>query len=665
MHVIEELELYRLAEFNRHRAAWGLWATEPEDLNEQLLAVRINPQSDTYRNSIDNFLGNLDINPIRRSNLVEVRFSSQDPELASRITNRLADDYIERNLQVRWDATQRASEWLSRQLVGLKGRLERSQDAVQQYARENSILFVAQEQDLTNATLQQLQEEFTSSQSVRFQKESLYNLLGSSGSHEVPGALQNKLIQDLRVQLAGLQRKRAELSAKFKAEYPTVIQVQKQIDAIEQSLAETKAILTRDIADEYSAALDHENQLRAAVEAQKALVNQIGEKSIQYNILKREADTNRELYVGLLQRMKEAEVSAGMSASNIRIVDAAEVPKKPVRPRVALNLAFALFLGLGFGIGLAFFQEYMDNTLKDPDETLRYLRLPSLAVIPSIHSSHILPAYSTNGNGNGNKSLVAWKVSGKRRSQAVAFPEILGGGGDESGLAEFYRQLRTSILLSRANKAPRSLLITSAFVGEGKTTTAVNIAITMSQLGDKVLLVDSDMRKPRCHKLLGIPNPNKGLATFLTGQSSWDEIIQNTHIPNLFLVPCGPLPPNPSELFYSLTMQEFITRVSGQFKFIVFDSPPVLRVSDARILAGMVDAVAVTVHGGRTPRDGVRRAKDQLLAVNANVIGVILNNLDFSTSSYGYYYDGAYDSAYGDAYSDQGEDRNTVTHSSV
>ena len=536
---------------------------------------------------------------------------------------------------MKWEATQKASEWLSQQLVGLQGKLEQSEEELQRYAKENSILFIDEKQSMSAQKLKQLEEEYTRSEAERIQEESLYNQVRTGEDSSIPGMLENRLYQELSVRCAELKRQHSELSATFTPEYPKVKRLQFQIDELERSLENERMALTRRVRDNYLAAVHRERLLEQVVARETRQFNQIAEKSIQYNILKREVDTNKQLYDGLLQRLKEAGVSAGLRASNVRVVDTAEVPLQPARPRKLLNLALGLFLGLGLGIGLALFQEYLDNTLKTPNDVQRFLRLPALGVIPSAaaNGQGKLPY----GYGYGTRKQLPKPATALASNRASLHLELIGTDSN-SPLSEAYRSLRTSMLLSTSGRPPRVVLITSAQPGEGKTTTVVNLAITLAQLGSRVLVVDSDMRKPRIANLLKLKPSLAGLSTYLTGQSSLDEAIVATSIPNLYGIPCGPSPPNPAELLSSSQLKELLNGTHEKFHYLLLDSPPVLHVADARILAAQVEAVILVAHGGVTPRELVNHAKMQLLQVNANVIGVALNNVDFSTFGYDYYY---------------------------
>jgi len=630
-HVIDELQLYRYPEFYRTRLLFGLIEENPDNFPSASDPGPPDHTSDAYRNCLKHFLDSIAVNPVRRSNLVEVSFLSQDPKLAERIANKLADDYIQQNLQVKWDEALKASEWLSGRLVELKGKLEKSEDGLQAYAQANSILFVEEKQNLVNARLKQLQEEYTKAQADRFQKESLYNLVQTGKVQDLPGVLDNHLIQDLSVRLAEVQRDYAQLTATVKPDYPKAVALKKQVDALQANLDHEKGALAGNIVDGYHSALANEKYLAQAVEEQKKEVNDIAEKSIQYNILKREVDTSRQLFEGLLQRMKEAQVSAGLEASNIRIVDAAEVPKRPAKPRVVFNLALGVILGLGVGIGLAFFQEYLDNTLKTPDEVETLLRLPSLGV---------LPAFSLNGTGKAARDRSACVAPGKDPPMAAAIQT-------HPAAVEAFRSLRTSILLS-ANPVPKVLLITSALPGEGKTTTAINLGATLASLDSRVVIVDCDMRLPACHRMTGVEN-KPGFVQCLTGYVDLSEaILPVPGVANLSVIPCGLIPPNPAEVLSSPLTGELLRRLRAEFEYVLVDSPPLLSAADSRILATLTDAVVLVVRAFQTPHDMVLRARSLLYGARARILGVALNDVDIRRDgySYKYYYHYEYGSGY-------------------
>lgn len=638
--VVRDLQLYRIPEFNKRRSLLGLFESAPKLMPAGTDLGQPDAASEPFRNAVNNLMSAIDISPVRRSNLVEVSVFSRDPELAARAANQLAADYIDQNLQVKWDETLKASEWLSTQLVGLKAKLEKSDDALQAYARANNILYITEKQNLANARLEQLQQEYTKAQGDRFKAESLYSLVQAGKVQDLPGVLSNLLIQNLVTREAELEREYANLTTLVKPEYPKAVQLKRQIDVIEGSLKEQKRAIVQNIVDDYRAAVAREKYLAQAVEEQKKLVNEVAEKSIQYNILKREVDTNKQLYEGLLQRMKEAQVSAGLRASNIRVVDSAEVPKSPAKPRVFLNLTLGLILGLASGVGLAFLQEYLDNTLKTPDDVEQLLSLASLGVLPS---------FPLHGTAKSDDDKLISVISEDK--PAAAAPAIQ----TDPTAVEAFRSLRTSILLS-ANPVPRVILITSALPSEGKTTTTVNLGATLASLGSKVVIVDCDLRKPACHKSAGVPN-SPGVVRCLTGLVELKEaILPVPGAPNLSIIPCGPIPPNPAEVLSSPVTAELLKRLQTHFDYVLVDSPPVLSVADSRILATMTDAVVLVTRAHSTPYDVVRRARTTLFKSGARILGVALNNVNVTRSGSGYdQYQYGYGYGYGSERSKEGQ----------
>jgi capsular exopolysaccharide synthesis family protein len=313
--------------------------------------------------------------------------------------------------------------------------------------------------------------------------------------------------------------------------------------------------------------------------------------------------------------MKEAGVSAGITASNIQVVDQAELPTKPYRPNKSLNLLLAAVVGLFLGIGLAFFFEYLDNTVKTTEDVEQLIRLPSYGMVPEISSERR-----------------------KRLEKGTSYPvELITHGHPKSMLSEAYRNIRTSILLSFSEKPPKRILLTSPNPSEGKTTTVINTAIALAQTGAQVVIIDTDLRKPRIHKIFNEEN-GVGLSNFLSGRAELESIVKGTEIPNLFYIPSGPIPPNPSELIGSNLFKSMMVSLEERFDHIVLDSPPVLGFADSIILSTFVDGIILVVLGGKTPRETLQRAKEVLQQVNAKILGVIINRVDIHRSDYGYYY---------------------------
>ncbi len=637
--VINQLSLDRLDEFTPPKPWWsrskGKTGPGPQTFAVGGASER---DPDAYQSTLERFQDQLGVSPVRRSRLVEISFDSQDPNLAARVVNTLASSYIDQNLEVRWEATQKASEWLSQQLLDLKAKLEKSEDELQKYARANGLLFLETEkgnaENIVNERLRQLQEELTKAQAARYEKESLYRLVQAGDYGSLPGVFENKLMQDLTVRLAELKRDYAQLATTFNPDYPRVKQIQSQINEIEAVLERERKRAAQRITNDYLAAVRRENLVRQASGEQQKQANTIAERSVQYNILKREAETNKQLYQGLLQRLKEAGVSAGLKASNIRIADPAEPPKKPVKPIILLNLALAVVSGLGLGVGVAFLQEHLDNTIRNAEDVERFLRVPALAFIPSVES--------LNGRRGGvyglferGKSLASGR-EGPPSALATRWHRIDLEGQQHSALSEAFRSLRTSVLLSTAGRPPSSILITSAQPGEGKTTIAANLAISLAQLGQRVLLIDADMRRPDIYKLFD--RDNAGLVSHLTGQQQWRAMVHPTGLGGLDALFCGPVPPNPAELLSSEQMRTLVREAAAEYKFVVLDSAPLLNVADSRILARLVEGVILVVKGAATPRELVQRAESYARDVGGNVIGIVVNNLDVRNSDYYYQY---------------------------
>jgi capsular exopolysaccharide synthesis family protein len=564
---------------------------------------------------ISSFLGKLKIEPVRNSRLVKIHFDSSSPQLSSQVPNTLAAAYIQQNLEARFFSTEQAKEWLAKQLEDLKAKVERADENLQTFGSRHDIISLDEKQNVTMERLAELNEALTKAEAERMAKEALYAQARGHNLDSLPTILEDKLIQDLRQTYIQLEVQYTKLSQTFKPEYPEVVRLKNQMETIQKRINSEidRAILG--IKNDYELSIRKESLLRQAFQQQKVNALKMNEKGIQYNILKREADTNRELYKGLLQRMKEAGVSAGITASNIQIVDQAEVPTSPYKPNKRLNLLLAAIVGLFLGVGLVFFLEYLDNTVKTPEDVEQFIRLPSFGMVPEM----------PNGRRRGLEKGNSYPV------------ELITYGHPRSMLSEAYRGIRTSILLSFSEKPPKKIVITSANPVEGKTTTVINTAITLSQTGAQVLIIDADLRKPRIHKVFNHDN-GMGLSSFLSGHGDIDSIVKKSEIPNLFYIPSGPIPPNPSELLGSNLFKKLVESLEARFDHIILDSPPVLGFADSIILSTSVDGVILTVLGGKTPREALQRAKEALQQVNTKIIGVVINRLDIRRSDYGYYY---------------------------
>jgi capsular exopolysaccharide synthesis family protein len=500
-------------------------------------------------------------------------------------------------------------------LEDLKGKVERADEALQAFGSKHNIISLDEKENVTMQRLTDLNETLTKAESERMAKEALYKQTKDRNSDSLPSILENKLIMDLKQAYIQLEAQYMKLSETYKPEYPEMVRLKQQMQAVQKRIDGELAKIIAAIKNDYESSLRKEALLRQAFEEQKARVIEMKDKAIQYNILKREADTNKELYKGLLQRMKEAGVSAGIMASNIQVVDQAELPARPYKPNKQLNLLLAAVVGLFLGVGLAFFLEYLDNTVKTPEDVEQLIRLPAFGMVPEI-------SYERR----------------RRVESGTSYPvELITFVHPKSMLSEAYRNIRTSILLSFSERPPKRIAISSPNPAEGKTTTVINTAIALSQTGVQVLLIDADMRKPRIHKIFR-EEDGAGLSNFLSGNAALDSVIKKSDIPNLYYIPSGPIPPNPSELIGSKLFKNMMESLGERFDHIVLDSPPVLGFADAIILSTSVEGVILVVLGGKTPRETLQRAKEVLHQVNAKILGVVINRIDIQRSDYGYYY---------------------------
>jgi len=564
---------------------------------------------------VNSFLNKLKIEPIRNSRLVKIHFDSYYPELSRQVPDHLASNYIQQNLENRFAVTEQAKTWLTQQLDGLKAKVESADEALQAFGLKHDIISLEEKENVTMQRLTELNEALIKAESDRMAKEALYRQTKNQNFDAFPSILENKLIMDLKQAYIQFEAQYMKLSETFKPGYPEMVRLKNQMDTIEKQLNQEIKKIIHGIKNDYESSLKREFLIQKAFDQQKVRVMEMKDKAIQYNILKREADTNRELYKGLLQRMKEAGVSAGITASNIQVVDQAENPIKPYRPNKRLNLMLAAVVGLFLGVGIAFFFEYLDNTVKTSEDVEQLIHLPSFGMVPEISSERR-----------------------KRLEKGASFPvELITHGHPKSMLSEAYRNIRTSILLSFSERPPRKILLTSPNPAEGKTTTVINTGIALAQTGVRVVVVDTDMRKPRIHKIFGEEN-EVGLSNFLSGNAELESILKKTGIPNLFFIPSGPIPPNPSELIGSNLFKSMMKCLEERFDHIVLDSPPVLGFADSTILSTFVDGIILVVAGGKTPRETLERAKEVLQQVSAKILGVVINRVDIRRSDYGYYY---------------------------
>jgi len=592
------------------------------------------------------FKDNLRVERVRDTRVVEIKFQSTDAGLAAQVANAVVDNYLEHSFRKKYDATRQASGWMEQQLDELKAKVEKSQQALVDYERQYAIVNLSDKQNVAEQRLSDLSKELTNAQSSRLEKESLYDLVKSSES-QVAFIVQNELLQRLEEKYADLKTQYVDALGQYGPNFPKVVRLRDQVNEMQSIIDRERKRIVSQIHNDYSAASGREKLLANAVARAKVEVGRLNQLLIQYNILKREADTNQQLYENLLQRLKDATVSAGLRATNIHLVDRALPPSVPVRPKKLLNIAVGLLVGLVLGITLAFIEEGVDNSVKGAGDVERLVASPVLAVIPDARADRTRSSWLKSRGENEKKMATNGRVE----------LTLLHRPG--SSLAESFRTLRTSILLSCAPRPPRAILVTSPQPSEGKTCTSLNLAIALAQRGARVLIMDADLRRPDIATPLGL-SEQRGLSGLLTGADGIDQVLfQLQNIPNLWAIPGGPRPPNPAELLSSPTMEELLQRLRKMFDHIVLDSPPVLMVTDATILSTLVDGVVVVAQPGLTTRGALVRAYQTLQASGARILGVALNRID-SRADGGYYY-GAYYSRYYHSYFDDEPSRQIVT----
>jgi capsular exopolysaccharide synthesis family protein len=573
--------------------------------------------------------GGLKLSVVPKTRIIEIRFSDPDPQMAAKVVNTLVNVYVEQNFKTKFESAMQTSDWLSKQLSDLQLKVETSQQKLVEYQKLHGILGIDEKQNIVTAKLDELNRELTAAEADRIQKESKYRLAMSGNPELIISSDATTLLGRLRQQESDLKTQIAQAEVQLGPSHPRIKELNNQALQVQAGLRVEIEKLAGRIKTDFLAASQRESMLRSAMEAQKQQANTLNESAIEYSLLKRDVDTNRQLYEGLLQKLKEASVSAGLKSSNIRVVDVARVPLAPSRPDKRRNIMLALAMGLFGGVVLAFLLEAVDNTVRTPEQAQMLSGLPALGIIPASASLLL-----------GTRAQKALMAKGGR--EAV---ELVTYRRPKSDISESYRALRTAILLSATGSPPRVMLVTSALPQEGKTTTSINTAVVLAQKGARVLLVDADLRRPSIHKVFNL-KPKVGLSTLLTGSSRIENTITNLpQMPNLFLLPAGPPPPHPAELLGSSLMKQYIEEWRGQYDHVIFDTPPALSVTDSILLSVDMDSVVLVVRSGNTTKAALRRTRELLDQVNARVLGVVVNAVDVDSPDYYHYY--YYGSKYG------------------
>jgi len=550
-------------------------------------------------------LDSLTVSPVRNSRLVEIRMLSADRQLAADLANAHARAYIQQNLETRFSASKEATDWLNLQLAEQRKLVEESEAALQRYKEQHDAVAVEDRQNIVVQRLGDLNAAVTKAKTQRIEKEAQYNqirvLQGSSAIDSFPAVVANEYLQKLKSDLGDLQQQHAQFSEKYGERHPEMVRITTAIRTTQAKYDLEVQRVVESVRAEYEAALSQERSLVGALESQKREALGLNRKGIEYSVLMRDAESNREIYEALLQRTKETGISGELRTSNIRVIDAAEVPGSPVLPRRGRDLMTAAIAGAILALGLVFLFEYLDNRIKSPQELKRHLGLSFLGMIPKIDASG---------------------------------PTLLQEGAP-AAFAEAVRSVRTNVLFSSAEEGARTIVVTSAGPGEGKSLVSSNLSVALAQAGQRVLHIDADMRRPRVHDIFET-SQEPGLSNLLVGDCKPSEAVRKTSVSNLWILPAGMIPPNPAELLGSKRCTEYFSRLSEHFDWVVIDSPPVMAVADAAVVANSATGVVFVVGSDQTSRHAAKAAIEQLQSVGAHLVGAVLNRADVHRNPYYY-----------------------------
>jgi capsular exopolysaccharide synthesis family protein len=567
------------------------------------------------------FEGGLAAERYGHTNILDLSYTARNPELAAMICNTLIDNYVEHNFSQNYAATEQVSEWLGKQLGDLKNRLEASQNHMLTVQKDIGLVGIDQTQSIVLSRLVDISHDVSQAETQRLVAQAKLITLQSAPPDVLASLSGDSVLVGLKERVTTLQAEYANLNARYGAKNPRLLENRAELAEITQSMKQEQAMVITRAEQEVNAATQNQDALRGRLEQEKNSAYMGNSKAVEYSLARREYEANRSLYDGLQQRLQEAGIIAGLHSTNIRKIDPADAPDFPSSPRKSVNLSMGLLCGLGFGLLLSFTIEALDTNIKSIYDIEERLGLPMLGVVPQVDTKLLSP-----------ETFV--------RDATSPLP------GAWSRLAEAYRSLRTTILLARAGTPPQVILVSSAKPSEGKTSITTLEAIVFALNGAKVLLIDSDLRRPSVHLRFRIAN-KVGLTSVLTGKSTLQEaIVPVEAVPSLHLLPAGPIAPMPAELLGSLQMQRLIEGLRANYDFILIDTPPVLTVTDAAVLVSISDGVVLVLRYAQSSRNVVARASEILLRSGAHLLGVVLNAVDLQSSDYAEYYGRAYNDYY-------------------
>jgi succinoglycan biosynthesis transport protein ExoP len=569
----------------------------------------------------------LGVSPVPETRIVQVNYTSSHPVLAADIVNTLVEEFVSYSVETRYEATKQTSEFLGETVAQLREDLKRKEEDLQKYGEEKKLLFLNDKESSVVNKFSDVNSAFTEAQIDRFKKEALYRELRDLNINALPESVNNPVIQSLKASYSQAKSDHEEKSKFFRPDYPEMVKLRARLDSTKNALEEEIKKAVGAAEADYRAALNKEKSLQGLLDSQRTDVVRMNNNAILYRSLQIEVDNMRNLLSTLVSKQNEIQVSSqlgGLRTSNIKIVDRALVPGSPFTPNTQRNLMMALFLGLFGGLGLIFLVEYLDNTVKGPEDVEKLTGLPSLGIIPYLTVDGLKKKSSPYGH-------YKYSYGAEAETRGETLPEVceielINYLFPKFSIAEDYRTVRTSILFSHADSSPKTVCFTSSMPQEGKTATVSNMAISFAQLEGKVLLIDGDLRKPRLHKLFQTRNM-VGLSGFLTGNLAFDEAILKTSIENIWIIPSGPHPPNPAELLNSKRMRDLLAKVKDRFDTVLIDTPPVLAVIDPVIVSSLADCTVFVVQAGKTTRRALTKAVDEIRKAKAEIIGVVFNEV--------------------------------------
>lgn len=576
----------------------------------------------------DAIMGGERVEGVVGTNLFVIKFQHTDPDMAQKVANTLADVFRANNIERVTENSSEAEDILMREIAGLQEKIRHDTEALFNYAREKNLPPTSNPALDTEAqALADLSKQVLQAENDRKEAQAVYlSAKAAKDVFSIPEVQKSTRITALQERISQLEEKKAALEVTYTKEWPEVKKLDTSISHLREELNKAANDTIIGLGKQYEAAQAHENSVRERYLQQRGITSQQTRDQIEMTEYMQRLETNKQYLNTLLQKQRELQIAQGDRGNEVSIENYSRVPRAPVGPPRVRNVTIAFLLSLVAGIGLAFLLDFLDDTVKTLDDVDRYIHLPALAMIPASRGGSRLKGLPQANPGPGE-------------STALAMVDDV-----RSPIAESYRHLRTSLLLSSAGQPPKTILVTSSQPSEGKTTTAINTAYMLAQTGAEVLIIDCDLRRPRLHAQFEVPN-TKGLTTWLSGERVLDNLLQTCpRTPNLKILTSGPVPPNPAELIGSEEMRRLLGQLSERFAHIIIDSPPAISFTDASILSTMVDGVMLVVHGGRSSRAVVRRAKQQLLDVGAHIFGVVLNNVKLETQDY--YYSGYYSNYY-------------------